>query len=156
MWMLSVYLGALGYDVWQGVGSSVDEFLFWTRFENLDKNWPKINDRVVLNPEAGILCTVCETAHSTFYKLLSSLFTCTDLRRVSSIAGKATRVHSLKLVTFDPYDIKEMHKCKAEKDLVYVGIHLLTYLQPALSCIGLHLCIFLEVIGSKVTWFVFH
>jgi len=29
--------------------------LFWTRFENLNKNRPKINDRVVLNPETDIL-----------------------------------------------------------------------------------------------------
>ena len=68
----------------------------------------------------------------------------TSFYHPSSLA-LTTRVHSLKLVTFDPYDIKEMHKCKAEKDLLcrYTLTNLLTASSVP------HLCIFLEVIGVK-------
>ena len=46
----------------------------------------------------------------SFYKLLSSLFTFSDLRRVSFLVGKAERIR-LSLfnmhVTFDPYNFKK-------------------------------------------------
>jgi len=51
----------------------------------LDKNQLKINDRVVLNPEADILWNVCVQNAASLYKLLSSLLTLSDLRRISSI-----------------------------------------------------------------------
>jgi len=55
----------------------------------LDKKRTKINDRVVLNPEA-IEWTMEQTAllHTVFF--FSSLFTLFDLRRVPSVAVKAT------------------------------------------------------------------
>jgi len=52
---------------------------------SLDKNELKINDRVVLNPEADILWNVCVQHAASLYKLLSSLLTLSDLRRISSI-----------------------------------------------------------------------
>jgi len=43
-----------------------------TRFENLDNNQPKINDRVLLNPVADKLWNIClQQAACTIHKLLS-------------------------------------------------------------------------------------
>jgi len=55
------------------------------RFENLDKKTAEINNSIkrliYYGMDYGIFCVL---------KLLSSLFTLSDLRRISSIAGMAT------------------------------------------------------------------
>lgn len=57
----TVYSGEISLNVrpqnWLYV--SVLDKLFWVKFENLNKNRSKINNKVILNPEAHILWNIC-------------------------------------------------------------------------------------------------